>query len=230
MQKNNEKKRNIILTIILVLTIIIILLLLKCCSGERQIGEAPFGPSNTASPNLDIILLDKYYEYPNGNAGTTYGEADKKTNDGKATENSVPNKPISIKEKGTGTLFGDDVVINVFKNIIYDMRAVIAPLSSGEYSFIIENPNKQTLNTKLTFEEVNKYNIDMRYRLKSNAGYFSNEWKTPTDMLNVCDVGGGKTKEFTLEWKWFEGSNDTTAGIALDRDYQLKIKIFAEGK
>lgn len=107
----------------------------------------------------------------------------------------------------------------------------IAPGTQNSYKFVIKNSNDFDIKYDLEILETNKYNVNMKYRLKENDLYIvgdEDDWVT-TDELMQKDIKmeGDSYKEYTLDWKWFENENDTDIGKNIEADYELSIALYA---
>ena len=79
--------------------------------------------------------------------------------------------------------------------------------------------------------QTNIYNINMKYRLKLNGDYVlgnDNEYVT-ADELKQYNIGlANNTYDvYTLDWKWFESSNDTEIGEDVNSFYRLDLQVTA---
>ena len=116
--------------------------------------------------------------------------------------------------------------VQIFRNPMYEMSEIIAPGSSNSYNFAINNKSDCEMIYGLTFTEDNKYNINMKYRIKRNNVYYSEEWKSVTELnLEEFVVAASEKDNFILEWKWFDSKNDTEIGSINNSNYGLEVKI-----
>lgn len=141
------------------------------------------------------------------------------------TKDYIPT--LFVTEVG-GSEWTQDEPITVFKNGYY-RDSVIFPGMEGEYSFRLENRNPDTLVYTLTFEDVNKYEIDMGYRLRRNGVCISGEGYVSAAELNPTEytVDADQSDTFTLEWVWLHNdSTDTIAGME-NATYTLNISFHA---
>ena len=116
--------------------------------------------------------------------------------------------------------------LQIFKNPVYKMKKIIAPGSTNSYQFYIKNQADCNIDYELTFEEDNPYDINMKYRLKVNDQPISDEWVSITDIARIVqNLNHGEEDNYYLEWKWFEGDNDTEIGSNIKSYYHLSIQI-----
>ncbi len=114
----------------------------------------------------------------------------------------------------------------------YVVNGKIAPGLSGNYEFFVKNKSGLNILYGINFQDENKQKMDMRYRLLENDKYIvgdAENWKAVADLntkLNHLSID--ETKTYLLEWKWFEGPNDTKYGIEAKAIYKLEILITAE--
>jgi len=195
---NNKKKNKISFIIIVILIIIIILLLLTFFGYVKNynIGK-PTG-------NVDVFSIDCNCIFDDNTSIPVFGEN---------------NKGILIYKSS----------LNIFTNPAFGMRNIIAPESTNVYDFIIFNNNPQDIEYSFDVEERNEYNVNMKYRLKLNGEYIignDKEWVRAGELMRDFEtlVKAGSDK-YSLEWKWFSASNDTSIGEIDDASYGLDISI-----
>lgn len=86
----------------------------------------------------------------------------------------------------------------------------ISPGGRGIYPFNVLNNTKEVQEYKLNFEEDNKYNISMKYKIKLNGKYLSNDWSYLKDIkFNKKKLNTSEFDIYELEWKWFDSNNDS---------------------
>ncbi len=119
-------------------------------------------------------------------------------------------------------------VVNIFNNSEFNGENIIAPGSSGIYRFNVANDTKETLKYKLIFEEDNIYNIDIRYKIKKNNQYIVDNWTNCKDIVfKEYQLDKAKYDTYELEWKWFDGDNDSK--VSDDSFYKISINIESNG-
>ena len=126
--------------------------------------------------------------------------------------------------------------LDIFKNKKFDFESVIAPRSSGTYSFCVENVSGKDVKYDLSFADEMKYLINMKYRLKIDNSYVKGSENSYVDLdqLNLSDVVVLKDSinVFTLEWYWEDDdARDTVVGISSKKNkeyYKLHMEVLAE--
>lgn len=123
--------------------------------------------------------------------------------------------------------------LNIFKNKKFDNKNIIAPRSSGTYSFLVNNVTDKNLIYDVQLREINDYNINMKYKLKLENVYVAGnkeEWVDVEDVnLENIIVTAGSTNFYTLEWCWVDDdTKDTKIGYLNYADYTLRIKVGAQ--
>lgn len=155
---------------------------------------------------------------------------------GTKADPTTGNEALIVLENSTGSCWSQLVRLNVFANKKYNGQSIIAPGSSGEYAFTVQNSARFPLQYTLQITDENEAGVPMEYRLKQDEKYLTgseNEW---TDVSNLSAVAGDLSHEsetvYTLEWRW-PGDNDevdTSAGTAVQdgAKYLLNFGITAE--
>lgn len=123
--------------------------------------------------------------------------------------------------------------LNIFINKKYDNKNIIAPRSSGTYSFLVKNVTDKNLIYDLQLREIDNYNVNMKYRLKLENVYVAGNKDKWLDVENVnlenIIVTAGSTNFYTLEWCWVDNdAEDTKIGSLNYADYTLRIKVGAQ--
>ena len=123
--------------------------------------------------------------------------------------------------------------LNIFRNQKYNNQNIIAPKSTGTYTFLVKNITDTNLVYDLQLKEINKYNINMKYKLKLENVYIAGskeEWKDIKDInIENIIVPAESTNLYTLEWYWADNDvQDTKIGSLTYADYTLRIKIGAQ--
>jgi len=140
---------------------------------------------------------------------------------------------IEIIEVSEETINWNSIeTLNIFNNSKFNNEKIIAPNSNEVYEFAIKNTLNESIQYNINFEEENKYNINMKYKLKIDNIYIAgneNEWVSLEELnQNNIKVTKGSINVFSLEWKWVDDDkNDTYAGTQLNANYTLKLIIDA---
>lgn len=104
----------------------------------------------------------------------------------------------------------------------------ITPGSSGIYHFNVLNNHDEDLNYKLKFKEENKNNISMKYKLKLNGNYLTNDWIYLKDIkFNNKKINTNEFDVYELEWKWFNSDNDSK--VTENSSYKINIIVDSNG-
>ena len=219
------KKDKILKIIFIIIIIILLLLLIKQYTGKKQMLNK--------TGNVDIFEIN----CDGKNNCETNIKVNKDNND--STDINTKVKGSNITNDNEDIIVSDNDIIwkqtnklNIFENPMYDIAKKIAPTATNTYEFKIKNNVDFRITYNIDFNENNKYGIDMRYRLKKENEYVTgDEWVKYND-LNLTDIELNSNEEDTyyLEWKWFEGTNDTYAGEQGGVGYTLSINLDAYGK
>lgn len=211
-----EKEKKIIILLLLIIIILIILFFLTKKIGVIDVAlEIPTG-------NVDIFDI-------------TIVEKENKENYCKCEEIGRENceciNNIEVYDKEVE--YTNNTQLNIFSHQSYYIAdKVIAPESQNTYQFIIRNNNDFPIEYSLKMEEINPFNINMRYRLKLNGDKIigdENNWVTAEELLqNSIILADDSYNVYSLDWKWFESSNDTEIGKNIEANYKLNISFFAE--
>ena len=246
-EKEKKDERLVGMIILILIALIIIIFLIIHCFG--LIKHKPLIPTG----NVDIfdIIFGNGMSCSNCNCGCNNGQKNPecKCDSPECVCNGM-NLPMTDEESsnveyktGNGTLGGvevfdkdvkysTDTKLNIFKQTsYYVVDDKFAPTSENSYQFVIRNHNNFNIKYDLGITETNDYNINMKYRLKLNGKYVvgdNNNWVTANE-LNRYNIGlaNNSYDVYTLDWKWFESSNDTQVGTDIDSYYTLKLKITA---
>lgn len=225
MEKSISKKKFVIVvTLLLILFFIIIFLLLKYIGKINDNELIPTG-------NIDIFDINKC---PTCNCKDNNCDNNNETNIN-TSENKEHDDSYGVFAYDDEVIFNENVNLNIFKQTSYYVKKDrIAPNSYNSYQFVIRNSTDVFITYNLDFIEDNKYNINMKYRLKRNGSYVvgnEEEYVTAKELsqyninldINNYDV-------YMLDWKWFSSPNDTEIGSNIDSHYGLSIKLLAEEK
>ena len=129
-------------------------------------------------------------------------------------------------------LFSNNAKLNIFTNTsYYVVEDKIAPTSENTYQFVIRNNNEFNIQYDFEAVETNEKNINMKYRLKRNGKYVlgnDNEYISVNELKQYnINLASKSYDVYTLEWKWFESSNDTEIGMDVTSKYSLFLKLSA---
>lgn len=230
--KKNNKERNIIKVIIIIIVFLIILFLLVRDLGVIEV-KAPTG-------NVDIFDITITGKDCDGNCCNCTGQCQPECNCSKCNKSSNCNTIQNGNTVMEGiTIFDENVEysnqtpLNIFSHKAYSVKNdVIAPGTENSYQFIIRNNNDFAIKYNLQMDEVNEYNINMKYRLKRDGKYVlgnDKKWITADELKQAEIVLANDTYNvYTLDWKWFESENDTEIGENIEANYELNIEFFAD--
>lgn len=162
-----------------------------------------------------ILLLLSYIAYILGNIGTAPTVSE--------------NEPKDIQEiviADDKKVFTNETEIDIFKT------GKIAPTSNGTYLFYIKNPNAFSIKYNIKFLEENKYDINMKYRIKKDGQYVignEDKWED-CEKLKINDyiIPKDSYSAYEIEWNWEESDNDTYIGIQEENYYKIFLEIYAE--
>lgn len=216
----------------------------NCCnkcndntSNNTQGTNKPNNNTNNNITNNNNNDTDKPNNDTNNNVNNNTNKPNDNTNNN--DDNDKPSETPEEEETGVtvfdeDTKYAYDTPLNIFTHTAYYVvEDKIAPGSENAYQFVIRNNNEFNIKYDIDMMETNDYNINMRYRLKLNNTYVvgnSDSWVTYEELQQADIALAAKTYDvYTLEWKWFEGSNDTEIGTNVNSKYKLDIKIFAVG-
>lgn len=153
---------------------------------------------------------------------------------------SLPSDPVfneqlpTIKVSDDETEISDNTDLNIFANAKFNGESIIAPKSSGEYKFVIENISNTTLAYDIEFKDIMSNPINMKYKLKIDNIYIRGNEEEYIDIneLSVDDIVvlEDSNNIFTLEWYWEDDDKaDTYVGsLESDEYYTLELMIQAD--
>ena len=139
-------------------------------------------------------------------------------NKNKIIKTKIDNKyeTIYLKDKSSNE-------IDIFSN-----TKTIAPGSKGIYHFNIYNNTKDDVNYNLKFKEDNKFNIDIKYKLKRNDKYIINDYiRLNQFIIEETRLDINKYDTYELDWKWFDSKNDNK--VKNDSFYEIKLITESKG-
>lgn len=243
-EHKNKEKRTVLLFLILIALIIIIYLLIRCMgiidhrslipTGNVDVFDIIFG-NDTCGTNCNCNCNCNCPACPTNPSGGSGSVPTNPTMGGTTTENPSTGETPTYEgflAYDDSTMYSHDTPLNIFKQTAYYVvDDKIAPTSENSYQFVVRNNNDFNVIYSLTLKETNKYNINMRYRLKLNGEYVvgSDDEYVTYDKLSQHDIGLASRNNdvYTLDWKWFESSNDTEVGTNIEANYQLSLEISA---
>jgi len=113
----------------------------------------------------------------------------------------------------------------------------IAPDSSGEYEFILDNPHNVSMlydfSIKEFYNDTQVVNFPMEFRIRMNNVLLESDKWLSAEELNFKDlvILPGSTQHFTLEWRWqFESGDDETDTFfgKTNGEYSLQFQMIAQ--
>lgn len=252
--EQKKDKRIIIATLILICLVIIIFLLIHYLGKIYIKPERPTGYVDI----FDITFgNNKDSENDNSNKAT-YSNDNSADNSNVTGENSISGNAqntsiisqngssTKLSQSGKGTIDSKEVIVyddekqythntqlNIFTHkSYYTVNDLIAPGDKNSYQFVIRNNNYSSIKYSLEMFEENNYNINMKYRLKLNGEYVVGSDSTYCDVSQLnkynMTLDSKKYDVYTLDWKWFDGDNDTKVGTSIDANYKLNLKIITQ--
>lgn len=255
--KNYKKVLGIFIIILLIMIFISIFLIAeifdKGTIGNHSIffrnriddkgNDNNISNSITDNTNHNDVLYNNIIKNNSNNSGSTnQGEnvdnnknnhdevnkdSDNKNNDNKEDDSSTEYQEI-IKVKSENKFWSQNSQLNIFSNKSFNYENIIAPGSTGEYKFIIENQNGKgtSILCNGVFNEINEKNINMVYKIKINGQYINNEdqWKKINE-FKIEDLKIEDNATCSLIWRWEDAPNDTQIGESSDANYKLNITI-----
>lgn len=149
----------------------------------------------------------------------------------KSTGDSIKPKDIYITE-ADGMSVEDQW--NIFGQT--EQEKVIMPGKKGVYYFTVHNNNSFDIECDLSFDEINDWDIALRYRLRKDAYTYlkgSSARYVEVDELDVENIyiPAKSSITFALDWYWDENvsdEKDTEAGIDPRANYVIEVEIYSE--
>lgn len=220
---DEERKHKIIRFTICVLIILLILLLRSCTTVEKINNLVPTGNIDIYDITINNSCCDKVdCDCPcNNNTKDVFNDDDEPDVD----PYEDINEALIYDKDGR---YKNLTQLNIFTNPAYEFKSIIAPTSTNVYQFVVRNNNEFNMKYDILMTEDNKWDINMKYRLKLDGKYVKgdkNNWVTYEDLkLNDLKLTANSKNVYQLEWKWFESDNDTHVGEIGD-EYSLKISF-----
>lgn len=117
-----------------------------------------------------------------------------------------------------------------------EQEKVIMPGKKGVYYFTIHNTNHFDIECDLDFDELNDWNIALRYRLRKDAFTYikgsARNYVTVEELeTDNIIVPARSYVTFALDWYWDENVSDeydTIAGLDPKSEYTIYIEIISE--
>lgn len=125
----------------------------------------------------------------------------------------------------------ENTSLDIFSNIKFDNKKIIAPGSFGSYDFMVKNTGSSKLSYNIEFKDIMDNPVNMKYRLKIDNVYIKgneNEYVTINELnTKNIKVMENSNNVFTLEWLWeHDNNNDTYTGSMKDTQYYtLNINV-----
>ena len=151
----------------------------------------------------------------------------------------LPSEPVFneqlpiIQVSDDKTEWNENTDLNIFSNVKFDGQPIIAPKSSGEYKFVIENIGDTKVSYAISFEDIMSNPVNMKYRLKLDNVYIRG---TKENYINIDDLDvediivlENSNNVFTLEWYWEDDDKaDTFVGSEeSEQYYTLNLKFLS---
>ena len=153
---------------------------------------------------------------------------------GKIGYDETVSEPTDVVIQVTQDNIKFDIIedLDIFANVQFDNKKIIAPQSYGSYNFKIENVTGANVTYNILMSEVNKWDINLKYRLKLDNVYIIGNEDTWVDIddYNIYDIIVTDKSEntYTIEWYWEDSDNDTSIGEAGNATYKLKVNVDAK--
>lgn len=164
----------------------------------------------------------------NNNSGNNGDNNNNNNNDdNNNNQDNEPEYDKIILVKSEDKIWRENTELNIFANKEFNNQNIIAPESTGQYKFIIENKNKDgsPILCNIEYSEINDKNINMVYKIKINGEYIDDaQWKK-IDEFKIENLEIKDNVTCTLEWRWADAPNDTEIGESSYADYKLGISI-----
>lgn len=228
-EKGYQGKGNIVYKFVTVLLLVIIIILLLFFN---RFGKVEDSEKLVPTGNVDVFDIAVICTCEGDKC--TYTDID---------GNEIPVFNDETDQKLVGYVFVDDKSGNylyqqrlqIFNNPAYQFTNKIAPGVSNVYHFVLHNGTNKNVKYKIKMYEDSEYKINMVYRLKVNDKYMignDSKWVTAEELeTQFNNLNRSRSDNYSLEWQWlYEGDdvNDTIAGVNMDSEYKLNIRIYFE--
>lgn len=227
----DENKKHRLLDLMLIIIIIILILLLlwlwfRVSDFKKKVPNISQGDVFEITCDCDngsAVSGDAVDSGTSGSDSSSFSQG-AFLEEGNQTDTSIVSG--SLEASDSNIIWQNTSRLRIFSNPVYQMDEVIAPGSSNEYHFTIKNNASCNLTYELNFLENNGSDINMKYRIKRNGQYLVSDYVSISEISKVVNqLPNSKKDDYSLEWKWVEGSNDTEVGSNVDAVYQLSITI-----
>lgn len=141
-------------------------------------------------------------------------------------ENNYPTFDILDKE---GNVFLDNwtynAEIDIFGHPNNHHEKIIYPGKSDTYYFYIENTNNYDITCDILFNDINKENINMKFRLRISDAYFPDSPWLELEQINIYNMTISKRSKVlcAIDWIWEDSDRDTEIGEKGLATYTLDI-------
>jgi len=134
---------------------------------------------------------------------------------------------VGFLQVDSDKIWDSENTLNIFKNPKRGGKNILYPGVYNAYHFQIQNKTDYTFYYKLSFTESNQENINILYRIRKNEKYVNKNWKRINELLlEEGNLESTNLDDYIIEWKWFDGSNDTEIGInSQNVYYSLDLRI-----
>lgn len=242
-----KSKRNVIIAILILIVLLLLFFLIihffgeidnKIPTGNVDIFDLVFNISCTDKcPNCDCNKNKEECTCKHRHQPTT-NKHNNNLDSNNTTEGNITINPDNSQNASGLEVYDEDqnytinTKLNIFKHkSYYVVNDLIAPGTENSYQFIVRNNNNFDIKYNIKMSEENKYNINMKYRLKLGGKYVvgdNKQWVTYDQLKKYnSQLPAGTYDVYTLDWKWFEGENDTQIGTQIDANYELNLEIGA---
>ena len=146
---------------------------------------------------------------------------------------------MEVYQQADGKAFGRETSLDIFKNEAFDGEKIVAPYSSGSYTFaVFNNAESNILPYTLSLTSSNPDHIPLVFSLQKNGEYIyggasDDEMISLTELdFNDVKLNGRQTDMYTIHWRWdtFDDKSDTAIGtLATERDLLYRLTVTATG-
>ena len=147
---------------------------------------------------------------------------------------STGDEALIVLQNNTGDRWSQLSEANIFADPAYGGRQVIAPSSSGEYAFTVQNSARFPLRYCLNISDENEAGVPMEFRLKQGENYITgSDWVDVSALSEICSELPYESEAiYFLQWHWAENDDeaDTKIGVSAQdgKKYILHLEITAE--
>lgn len=232
----SDRCKRIIIYILIMIIIILILLFHIFFFRMGRIGVSPDDhTSNTTIFKEYIYTCGDNLDVPNTDSGDDGGTGSHSCPDCPDCEEDIGIIP-AVKVSDDQAEYGQNTEVNIFQNVKYAGEKIIAPGSSGQYVFYVQNISKTNISYDISFSDMMTNPVNMKYKLRVDNIYIRGSKSHYVDIneLTVEDIKVlvGSNNLFFLEWYWADDDpNDTYTGSQAQfepQTYTLNIKVEAQ--